>query len=83
MSRHHHHSKDYLLVFDLAFIVLLSLQGQTRLAPVMIGALLIIPAMVGNMIGAAIFRPDKEKIYRAMGYLIIITTALIGLPLWD
>jgi hypothetical protein len=36
---------------------------------------------LGNIIGAVLFNPDKEKLYRKIAFLIITLSALTGLPL--
>ena len=49
----------------------------------LLGVLLILPYMAGNLIGARFFRPEQEGIYRRVAYLLIAASALSGLPLWD
>jgi uncharacterized protein len=39
--------------------------------------------VVGNILGAKIFDPAREKLYRGIAYLVIFTAALTSLPLWD
>jgi hypothetical protein len=51
--------------------------------PVILGLILALPVMLANMAGAAIFRPERERIYRAAAYVIIAAAAISGLPLWD
>jgi hypothetical protein len=43
--------------------------------------ILAIPMGLGNIIGAILFNPDKEKLYRKIAFLIITLSALTGLPL--
>lgn len=73
----------YLLAFDVVLIALLALQDRLEAVPVILGLLLALPVMLANMVGAAIFRPEKERQYRAAAYVIIAAAAISGLPLWD
>ncbi|MBT8410013.1 MAG: sulfite exporter TauE/SafE family protein [Alphaproteobacteria bacterium] len=73
----------YLILADIGLLAVLWLFGQLVLSAVMIGLLLILPYMAGTIAGAAIFRPEQEKTYRAAAYVIIAVSALSGLPVWD
>lgn len=73
----------YLFAFDIVLIALLALQNRLESVPVMIGLLLAPPVILANMAGAAIFRPEQERVYRAAAYIIIAAAAISGLPLWD
>jgi uncharacterized protein len=73
----------YLVAFDVVVIALLALQDRLEAVPVILGLLLALPVMLANMAGAAIFRPEKERLYRAAAYVIIAAAAISGLPLWD
>lgn len=73
----------YLVAFDIVLIALLALQNRLESVPVIIGLLLALPVILANMAGAAVFRADKEHIYRIAAYIIIAAAAISGLPLWD
>ncbi len=73
----------YLFAFDIVLIALLALQNRLESVPVIIGLLLAPPVILANMAGAAIFRPEQERVYRAAAYIIIAAAAISGLPLWD
>jgi len=73
----------YLFAFDIVLIALLAIQNRLEAVPVILGLILALPVMLANMAGAAIFRPEKERIYRAAAYVIIAAAAISGLPLWD
>ena len=73
----------YLFAFDIILIALLALQDRLEAVPVIIGLILAPPVILANMVGAAIFRPEKERLYRAAAYLMIAAAAISGLPLWD
>ena len=47
-----------------------------------VGAILVFPYMLANVIGAKIFRPEAEKTYRFAAYAIIAVSAIRGLPIW-
>ncbi|HSG57677.1 MAG TPA: TSUP family transporter, partial [Paracoccaceae bacterium] len=73
----------YLFVFDIALIAVLAFQDRLEAVPVILGLLLALPVMLANMAGAAIFRPERERSYRAAAYVIIAAAAVSGLPIWD
>lgn len=73
----------YLIVFDFAVIAMLALQDKMELTPVLLGVLLIVPNLLGNLAGAAMFHPDRQRLYRVAGYGITMMSGLSGLPIWD
>ncbi|SEQ65736.1 sulfite exporter TauE/SafE family protein [Thalassovita taeanensis] len=73
----------YLFAFDVTLLLLLGVQGQLEQTPILLGLMLAVPNLLGNMAGAAAFRPDRQRLYRAVGYGITFVAALSGLPLWD
>lgn len=73
----------YLVVYDIFLLVLYAINGRLFVGALMIGVLLAVPNILGNLAGAAIFRPSLERFYRAVAYLIIAFSALSALPLWD
>lgn len=70
----------YLVFTNVAFIGLLALRGLISLEPFVIAALLIVPYVLANILGAAIFRPEAGRTWRAVAYTIIAVSALSGLP---
>jgi len=58
-------------------------RGELNWTPVVIGLMMAVPNILGNMIGAAIFDPERESLYRAVAYGVIAVSAISGLPLWD
>ncbi len=72
----------YLFSYDILMMAVLSLQKILVLVPVMLGLILAVPNLLGNMVGARVFRPGYEKIYRTVAYVIIAISALSGLPVW-
>lgn len=73
----------HLFLFDWMFLGLIALRGGMDWTPMLIGAMLIIPNMAGNVAGAALFDPARTPLYRAVAYGVIAASALAGLPLWD
>lgn len=72
----------FLFSFDILFLGLLGLRGDLTLGPVVLGLVMAVPVMLGNLAGAAIFRPERERPYRALAYCIIAASAVSGLPVW-
>ncbi len=72
----------FLFAFDLLLIGYLA--GMGRVAPAMagLGLALALPNMAGNALGGWLFRPERERLYRAAAYAAIAAAALSGLPLW-
>lgn len=73
----------YLYGYDLLLVATLLVMGHFALVPAVIGALLIVPNLAGNVIGAWLFRPELEPVYRRVAYAIIAGSALAGLPIWE
>ena len=49
---------------------------------VALGALLVPPYILGNLIGARIFDPVRAVLYRRVAYGIIAASAIVALPLF-
>lgn len=73
----------FLYCFDWLVVVLLALSAQLTPALVVSGLALSVPNMVGNLLGAALFRPEQERVFRAIAYTLVFAAALAGLPLWN
>ncbi len=73
----------YLILADVILLAVLAWKGFLVSSAVALGFLMILPYLAGNWIGALIFRPGHETAYRRVAYVIIGTSALLGLPLWD
>ncbi|CUH62402.1 Sulfite exporter TauE/SafE [Thalassovita gelatinovora] len=72
----------YLFAFDVTLLGLLAIQGKLELLPILIGLVLAVPNLLGNLAGAAMFRPERQRLYRLVGYGITMAAALSGLPIW-
>ena len=73
----------YLFVFDILLLGLLGAQGHLSAVPVWLGLAMALPNLAGNIVGARLFNPGRERLYRAAAYAIITASALSGLPIWD
>ena len=73
----------YLILGDIAMLVLFGLWGILHPTAMLIGVALFVPYTLANVLGAAMFKPEREKAYRLIAYLIIATSAISGLPIWD
>ena len=72
----------YLVALDLLLFILLSLLGMMNWSIAFLGLLVGIPNLIGNMLGARLFDPSAERLFRNVAYLVIAASAIIGLPLW-
>lgn len=73
----------YLFLFDFLLLAMIGIRGDLTLTPVLVGLLLAVPNVVGNILGARVFDPARAGMYRAVAYAIVALSALMGLPLWD
>ncbi|WP_270729877.1 sulfite exporter TauE/SafE family protein [Shimia sp. Alg240-R146] len=71
----------YLFFYDLLLIVVLLLLGWFEALPFVLGLALGVPAMAGNLLGAALFHPERERLYRGVAYTVIAGAAISGLPI--
>ena len=70
----------FLILADILIFPIMALQGMLSLQPLLIGALVILPYMIGSAVGAYFFDPVKEKNYRIVAYIVIACSAIVGLP---
>lgn len=73
----------YLVVVDLALIVVISLTGRMEAVPLLLGLILALPNLLGNLAGAAMFRPERQRLYRMFGLGVMMVVGLTSLPIWD
>jgi len=71
----------FLFGFDIFALFFLSIASVLNLYAVVLGLILAIPMGLGNVIGAVLFNPGKEKLYKKIAFCIITLSALTGLPL--
>jgi len=72
----------YLVAADLILFPLLWGLGLMNWPIAFLGLLAGIPNMIANSIGARLFYPSSEGLFRTVAYLVIAASAIIGLPLW-
>ncbi|MGC1496485.1 MAG: sulfite exporter TauE/SafE family protein [Sulfitobacter sp.] len=72
----------YLLAIDLVLFPILWLSGLMVWKIALLGLLVGIPNLIANMIGARLFDPNAERVFRNVAYVVIACSAIIGLPLW-
>lgn len=70
----------FLLMADLLVFPIMAMQGMLSWQPIIIGAIIILPYMAGSAVGAVLFDPKKETVYRIMAYCVIASSAILGLP---
>lgn len=73
----------YLLSVDVLMLGIFWAFDRLEVAAVALGFAVMVPYLLGNILGGLLFRPGLEKSYRATAYLIIAISALTGLPFWD
>jgi len=74
---------SYLFCYDLVLMGVLTLRGDLLPVPAILGLSMALPNLAGNLLGAAIFRPGLDRVYRAVAYSIIGVSALSGLAIWE
>lgn len=72
----------YLVAVDLILFPVLWLNGQLDWAFVLLGVIAGVPYLLANMVGARLFDPNAERLFRFVAYAVIAASAIIGLPLW-
>lgn len=73
----------YLIVADVLLLAVLSWKGLMVDTAFVLGVCMILPYLLGNWLGGAMFRPGYETTYRRVAYTIIAGSAILGLPIWD
>ena len=72
----------YLLGLDLMLFAMLAATGQVVWPVLWLGLLAGVPNVIANIIGARLFDPKRERLFRAVAYIVIAASAILGLPLW-
>lgn len=70
----------YLLLFDAVILAAFAVAGMLAAAPLIIGAFLILPYMFACWLGAKLFDPARELLFRRVAYTLIGLSALYGIP---
>jgi uncharacterized membrane protein YfcA len=72
----------YLLAFDVVMIVIFGFWGLFVWQAALLGLIAGVPNVLANMLGARLFDPTAEVLFRRVAYIIIASSAIIGLPIW-
>ncbi|WP_299839035.1 sulfite exporter TauE/SafE family protein [uncultured Jannaschia sp.] len=73
----------FLTVVNCAFLPLLRLQDALPARAVGVGLVLLPVYMLATLAGAALFRPEAERLYRTLAHLVVAAAVVAGLPLFD
>lgn len=72
----------YLLAIDLVLFPLMWATGLMNWSIAFLGLLVGVPNLIANVIGARLFDPQAERLFRTVAYIVIAASAIIGLPIW-
>jgi len=72
----------YLVLLDLMLLPILWVSGLMVWKIALLGLLVGIPNLIANALGAMLFNPQAEKVFRTVAYIVIACSAILGLPLW-
>jgi hypothetical protein len=73
----------YLLGIDVMMLVMFFALGLLDPLAIVVGLILVPVYMVANMVGARFFDPGAERFFRAVAYIVIAVSAILGLPIWS
>ncbi|MEM6467098.1 MAG: sulfite exporter TauE/SafE family protein [Pseudomonadota bacterium] len=72
----------FLAALDVVVIVNLALQSAVTPELLILAIVLSLPYATTTLLGQWLFRPDYERVYRAVAYTVIALAVVSGLPLW-
>ena len=72
----------FLILVDILFFIIFWLKGLLLLHFILIGVFVAIPYLVSCVLGAFLFNPKRERLYRIAAYIIIFVSAMSALPIW-
>ena len=73
----------YLFSFDVLILMVMILDAYLQFVPILIGLMLAAPIALGNLVGAKIFNPEYEKLYRIIAFCLIAFSAIHSMPVWE
>lgn len=73
----------FLLGIDLMMAVFLIGFGVLDTLAITVGLLCVPLYMGANVLGARLFDPSAERLFRAAAYIVIAASAIVGLPVWS
>ena len=72
----------YLVVMAGGIAAGLAAFGLLQFGALVVGAIMVLPYTLATYAGGRIFRPDAERLFRTISYLLIAGAALTSLPVW-
>ena len=72
----------FLLSVAVLFFIIFWLKDLLLLHFLLIGVLVAVPYLVSCVLGAFLFNPKRENLYRIIAYTIIFLSAMSALPIW-
>ncbi|KIC51106.1 sulfite exporter TauE/SafE family protein [Tateyamaria sp. ANG-S1] len=73
----------YLLGVDMMKLGIFLAFGLLDAQAVIIGLVLVPLYMLANVVGAWLFDPNAERLFRTVAYIVIAASAILGLPIWE
>lgn len=73
----------YLLGIDLMMAAVFVSFGLLDALAITVGLLCVPLYMCANVLGARLFDPKAERLFRAVAYIVIASSAIVGLPVWS
>jgi uncharacterized membrane protein YfcA len=73
----------YLLGIDLMMLGIFAILGLLDPLAIVVGLMLVPVYMIANVVGARFFDPGAERLFRAVAYIVIGASAILGLPVWS
>ena len=70
------------LIYILLFLIFW-LKGMLIFNFIIVGLIIAVPYLVFCVVGAKLFNPSREKLYRIVAYTIIFLSAISALPIWS
>ncbi|MEP1201991.1 TSUP family transporter [Tateyamaria sp.] len=73
----------YLLGVDLLMIAVFIVTDLLDPLAVTVGLICVPVYMCANVLGAWLFDPSAERLFRSLAYIVIALSAIVGLPVWS
>lgn len=73
----------YLLGIDVMMAAFLLIGDLLDPVAIVVGVLCVPVYMLANVAGAWLFDPKAERLFRAVAYIVIAASAIVGLPVWS
>ena len=73
----------FLLSFDAVFLFTIIVFGQITAEALVIRLVMAVPIMVGNILGARVFNPDRGGLFPKVAFCIIAISEIQDLLLFD